>query len=396
MVGSGARRAARRRIVLVTTALLFTTVACNLCGSRTEDRVRRLTAGVWAGSPAANPPLLDHNDWTDLKQNDGVKTDASGEAELELSDCPGSLYVFTDSAIQVATCRKSQHQSGLAVCASQGSAYFNVQCTRRFTVYTSSGQVTIQGTALSVIYLPDQRLTLVVMLDGKADVEPVTDWQRGTTGEAIALGTGRFLWTWPDGEPTEIGGVPQREPVPVEELRILGEALAIEPWLETIGARARQEGIMPETWPSFGQEDTRPAVAVQLAADGGPLGNVDVQEALLAAIDKDSVAEQAFPDQKMEFLARVAGQTIDARSIAYDSGKAQEILGRAGYPYGFGATLLFPAGDDQLGRMAEAISAYLNKIGIDTGPVAMPPKDFEIRIDTMVEAGEAILWLQRR
>ena len=377
-----------RGITWITSVLSLAIVAgamvgCN--GSTTvppQDEVLRLTPVVWAGSPPTNPPLLDHNNWESLATGDVVRTDDAGQAQVQLVGCSGSLYVFKDGAIQVATCLKEEQASGLATCVQIGTAWFNVDCTSRFIVDTPGSRITIAGTAFSVTYMPERRLTLVIVFDGAVTVQPVVDFGTGDLApDGIRVASGEFL--------TAVPGLERVEPLPFEALPPLVQELGIRDWIEDIERRAESEDFLPAVWP-FRE------ASVTLLTAGGAFDEPTVQRAVLTAIDKEPLLARSFPDQEVAFLAALGGRRIDARQTPYDPELAQALLEEAGYGGGTTAVLLFPARDESLGRMAEAIAQYVTQVGIATKPAPVPAGDLQAQAATMGEAGEPVMWLERR
>ena len=161
--------------VIIAMAWLYVGAGCDGTSTTTppSDRVRRLATAVWAGSPGNNPPLLANGNWKNLNTNDSVRTDQFGEAELELDGCSGSVWVFDNSTLSVWTCTKQAEADNEFWCTEEGTAAFNIDCAARFVVDTPSALVTIQGTAFTVTYLPDDQLTLVTVLRGVVEVAPV-------------------------------------------------------------------------------------------------------------------------------------------------------------------------------------------------------------------------------
>jgi len=392
------RRRPLRLLLFYLGMLVCTTFACNI-GTPTlaKDRTRRMAPVVWAGSPATNPPLLNHDNWKDLNKDDAIKTDASGQAELQLVGCTGSLYVFIHTTITVSTCTEPELQSGLATCAQQGTGYFNINCTQRFIVDTYAGRVTVAGTAFSVTYVPDQRLLLVIVFAGRVEVQPVIDFGTGELApQGIPVNAGQFFYTMPGPEWPELHGLPAQTPLPLEELPLLVDELRIQPWMDSVGRRAKLEGVLPGNWPAFGAPGRPDVVTVVLHSAGGPLGNSRVQKAVLTAIDKDGVAGFAFRGQEVAFLATVSGVEVDARVVPYDTNSSKALLAEVGYPYGLDAHLVFPIEDKELLAMARAMAEDLAKAGIDVELLPVPAEDLNAKVKTMVAAGESVLWLTRR
>jgi ABC-type transport system substrate-binding protein len=116
---------------------------------------------------------------------------------------------------------------------------------------------------------------------------------------------------------------------------------------------------------------------------------------VLAAINKDTLAESAFPGQDIAFLAAVGDQELDARAIPHDPDRSRALLAEAGYPDGFGLRLLFPQEDEQLAAVAEIATADLDQVALGVKPVPVLAAEMDAFIDEFVGAGEPTLWLTR-
>jgi hypothetical protein len=91
-----------------------------------RDKVRRRQTDVRAGSPPNDLPVLNHDDWNDLVAGDSVRTDRSGEAELQLIGCDGNVYVFDNSMLSVWSCTKEAERNKEYWCVEEGTAGFNI------------------------------------------------------------------------------------------------------------------------------------------------------------------------------------------------------------------------------------------------------------------------------
>ena len=390
-------------IVLVVLAVLALVVLarCDLNGDDGggssgggPHRVRRLISQVWAGSPASNPPLLSGSSWQDLQTGDGITTDDSGEAELDLDGCSGSVYVFKESTIQVSACRKSEQASGLATCSQQGTSFFNVQCAGAFVVDTGSARVTVSGTAFSVSYVPGRRLTLLVVLEGRVRVQPVVDLDTGALGESITVKAPYFLYTLPGPTSPEFGGLPPREPLPLELLPPLVDAVGLEPWMDDLAQRAEQEGVLPAEWP-FGAaavEVVEAVPAVVLAFGGGPLEERNLQQGVLAAIDRTAIREQLFPGQPVDMIARLGADEVDADTVPYDPEFAIATIEAYGLTE---LRIVYLEGDLELTGVAKfALNGLLQFIpDVSLLPVARDDLDNVVR--NSLAAGQSVMWVTR-
>ncbi len=403
----GDRQRSMGWVLTIVGCLAFLVSACN--GEITRDQVRRLAAIVWYGAPLGGMPALNDDDWHDLNVGDEVRTDDTGEAELALVNCSGHIYLFGGSATVVAPCRKHDFDYASGQCLQAGFAWFNQVCSGRFVVGTLGAVIQAPATAFSVGYLPEEQLTLVMVFDGEVTVQPVLDVDSDTVAEEeIPVKAGQFLYTISGPVSPEIAGIPARQPLPVTELRPLADALGIQPWLEDVARRAKEDDLLPPDWPS-GEEPPEPVVteppdepvepgpvAISLGSGGGPLEDSYLQKILLTAINKDAAIEASFPGQEITFTTRLGNSEVDARLVAYDPEVAQKMLVEADYPDGFNLQLVYPEGDEQLARLAAAITGDLRKAGIGAERVVLPANEVRTYVKTALSAGQPVVWLERR
>ncbi len=104
----------------------------------------------------------------------------------------------------------------------------------------------------------------------------------------------------------------------------------------------------------------------------GPLLNTKVRQAINLAINRQQVnqivldgrglvATQPFPPFSPVYVSGLVG------SNHYDPAKAKELLAQAGYPHGFGFTLIIPGGGISIEeRLAALVQADLGAVGIRT------------------------------
>jgi len=381
-------------ILLVTGALmamgwLYVASGCDGTSTTTpSDRVRRLATAVWAGSPGNNPPLLANGSWKNLNTNDSVRTDQFGEAELELDGCNGSVWVFDNSTLSVWTCTKQAESNNELWCTEEGTAAFNIDCAARFVVDTPSALVTIQGTAFTVTYLPENRLTLVTVFRGVVDVAPVLDMDTLELGEPVPVEEGFFLYTMPGELSPEVGGVPAREPHPLSELPKIVYDLGIRGWMDGITRWGDGQQILPPDWP-FDPEQ------VTLDFDGGQLADRRVQEAVVSAIDQEAVVGRAFPNQEVQFTAVIGNNPVEANTIPYNPDQAQALLDEAGFDRGQVVTVVFPEEDDQVAMAAKLIAGDLSRIGIPVELTPVPGADLSAVMTKLASAGEPVIAVYR-
>jgi hypothetical protein len=345
----------------VIVALIWLIVGKGCGGTPNKDEVRRLQAQVRAGSPANSPPLLTDSNWKAMSAGDSVRADTSGEAELRLVGCDGSVYVFDNSTLSVWTCAKKAQANKVYWCIEEGTAGFNISCSARFDVVdTPSAQVNIKATAFTITYLPNEQLTLVTTLRGVVEVAPVLDMGTLEIGEAVEVPAGTFLYTTP-GVPPEIGGVPPREARPLYELPLIVDELGIRGWMDDITGWADVEQISQTWW-------TYPSIT--LDPDGGQLADPRVQEAFVFAIEQEVILADIFGDEAPQLVAIIGLEPVAASTFPYDPDQAQALLDEAGYDREQLVFIAFPEEDTQVAQVAKQIAGELSRINI---PVELLP-----------------------
>ncbi|RAI02041.1 peptide ABC transporter substrate-binding protein [Acuticoccus sediminis] len=127
------------------------------------------------------------------------------------------------------------------------------------------------------------------------------------------------------------------------------------------------------------RQDTDDAPSIE-GAEGNPLRDAKVREAISLAVNRDAIAERI-----MGGYAKPAGELLpppmfgtSGRAVdGYDPNKAKELLADAGYPDGFSITLGTPndryINDEQV---AQAVAQMLTRIGIKTSVDAVTASQF--------------------
>jgi HAMP domain-containing protein len=386
---------ARGRSVVLLAMAAGVILACGT-GSRPQARVRRLAGTVHAGMPAASPPLLAADEWTALNAGAGARTGAGGSAELEMNLCSGAVRLLPDSALRLGVCGTAETEAESATCTSGGTTYLNLACAEPYLADTYSGRVVVTDATLSMTYVAERRLTLVIVLDGQVTVRPVLDFRNGELDTGLSVGTGQFLYTSPGAESLELVDLPARQPLPVAELPRLVEELEIQEFMDRIRARASEAGLLPATWPAFKQPEQRNTVTILLFGAGGPLEDPAVYGALLEAIKKNAITERMFGQSRVVFLSEVGGATVDVSAIPQDPTSARAELAAAGYPQGFSVTVIYPLLNRvEYFEVGDAIMNDLRNIGLD---VALDPyghAELYAEIQRLIENDEAVIWLER-
>jgi hypothetical protein len=175
-----------------------------------------------------NGKSLENDIPRDLYAGWRVATDNEGQAMLNLGGC-GTVYLFHKSRFVMATCPKSQFGK-LGTCGSEGVFAYNNSCTRKFRrTETPGSEIELLGTFFGVIHRPEENLSLVLVSKGAVRVRPVIQIKNrvmeARTVEGVETGTGFFYYTTPGKDPADLGGVPQRQAQPFDELPKLLKAV---------------------------------------------------------------------------------------------------------------------------------------------------------------------------
>lgn len=214
-----------------------------------ESTYRRVESNVLAGENDSLRPLTD-DEWHDLLKQTQVNTDTNGEARLKLSGCM-EVYLFQKSKMSSSPCSKSESAGTNANCLHGGTAVYNSDCATRVgqvisepVNQTPNADITSTGTWFSVTYLPDQQLTIVVVLKGSVQVRPVLNAENRLLGEPVVVSEGHSNATIllrPGQE--DFGQIANlRQPKSFAEMPESMKA-NLQPWLDRIAQHAKADGI---------------------------------------------------------------------------------------------------------------------------------------------------------
>jgi extracellular solute-binding protein (family 5) len=334
-----------------------------------------------------NTGVTQLNWWSPFATGESLSTDASGQAKLNLSSCyPDSVYIFgnTSSTFNTSFCSKQELQSGLNSCVDYGTTYNS--CSGEFTVYTSSAKIVKNGTVFSVTYLPEHDLTLVVLLDGAAELLPVVSFGPVQYGSPVEIGAGQFAFVTPEGK---VGGLEAGTPYSLDQLPALAAALNIGDWMRDVGAQGKNDNVLPPAWPAeFGGTSAPYVVTLQ----GGALADPGVQSAFAYGVDwKTAFSQQAAGGQSVSAI--INGQQFNALAdFSYDPLKAQSILSDTAYKGGgFEVSLVYPEEEPQLQDAANVILDNLQVLGIKVAIRPTPGASLKDFVTTLAAAGEAVM-----
>lgn len=237
------------------------------------SKVRRHLARVAVVTAGAPSELVD-DAWHEIAEETRVTTDAQGEGVLKLSGCL-DIYLFQASGLVKAPCSRSALRSGNILCALRGTSAIYNSCAEKVVIETASAEIDLQGTWLSVTYLPERQASVIALFDGRAQVRPVLNSAERTLGEPSAVAAGQFWFSAPDGMSQPVTGLAARQSHPLERFPAVIQELKLEPWIDRIRQRAQADKISFPELPS-GPPDL---VITALEITGAPaesLGRVEV------------------------------------------------------------------------------------------------------------------------
>ena len=213
------------------------------------SQLRRYLANVWARTEAGgSPSMLNDDTWHAVKEGARVRTDAEGEGWLRVRDCM-TVYVFQKSEMMIAPCSKSEYTSGSINCQLAGTSVYNNSCESRIRqiIETPTAEVTLEGTWVSVTYLPAHQLTLTMVFQGQASIRPVIHMEGRKLGEPVVVKESQFWLSVPEDRRGEISDLPTaadaRQPQGFDRLQTLLDALGMNEWRDRIWKRAAEDKI---------------------------------------------------------------------------------------------------------------------------------------------------------
>jgi LysM repeat protein len=217
------------------------------------SEVRRELVMVWAGpggTDLISLPRLEDSEWHELPAGGWVYTDDAGEGWVRISDCM-LIYIFQQSRLIKAACPKSDYLGGNVTCAVEGSSVYNNQCASQIVIQTPSVELVLEGTWLSVTYLPEQQLSLIMVFEGQVSAHPVLNVDTYEQGAAVDIAAGYFWFSTPGATAEPIAGLAARESHSFDQLLPVVEELNLWQWIERITLRADMDGIPYPAIPPF-------------------------------------------------------------------------------------------------------------------------------------------------
>jgi DNA-binding transcriptional ArsR family regulator len=255
-----------------------------------ESTVRRDRANVLLGTREdISLTTLSDDEWHSLEDKGRVATDANGEGLLNFKGCM-SIHLFHDSELTTAPCSKAEYKSGNVICSVAGTSAFNNSCNSRVIIQTDSAEILLNGTWLTVTYLPSRQLSLISVKKGGATVWPVKNVTGWIRAEPIELKEGQYCYSSPGEIPRPINGLPQRQPLSQETLPKIDKELKLTSWLGNIEEKAKQDNVSTPrasvAGDSRGNANVTPATAGGGDAVGHAMGGrrYDLSQRILRAL----------------------------------------------------------------------------------------------------------------
>lgn len=324
----------RGSVILAVLALLLLVQACGTSTSQPkptqiavitpDSQVRRLSPAVFAGSSLPLPELT-NNLAVSLASGGMVTTNAQGEAEVVIQGCL-KLFIFQNGSLQRSTCRRSDVISGLGVCSTGGMTGVLNNCTSKIDIQTPSSSTQTTGTWFTVIYLPEDQLSIVQVYEGEVTVSAVIDPAADQWTEGMPLSAGNLWFTAPGPDAPVINGVWGRQPQPMESWQTLRPGLIdkypdLDQWMEAARIRAEVENL---TFPVF-LTPREGEIATQWI--GQIWADDRVQQAMLVGVDwKGILRNQWFEFDVIPRLQIRENFISDAREFSYDRDLALGLL----------------------------------------------------------------------
>ncbi|MEA3336763.1 MAG: hypothetical protein U9R25_12685 [Chloroflexota bacterium] len=399
----------RRHILLILVPMLITIFACvgpatpttpgiqtptptiDTAKVLTDSQIRRELPIVWMGPGNVSPlPRLRDSNWHDLAAGGKVTTDQDGEAWLDINDCL-RIYLFQDSQLVKAACPKSSYSGGNVTCSLAGTGVYNNTCGSQVVLQTPSADVVLESTWVVLTYLPDEKLTVVVVAEGEADVWPVTEFDtRETTPRPITVHDQELLFTAPDDELMDISGLPPRVPLPLVDVYPLVEELGLGIWLDRTVSRADQDNV---PFPQPDEIEREQAFVVRGA--GGLLEDPQVAQAVAHAVDWDGILEEMFPDAAPFVTLQFREEDVTTDQLEFDPDFVSDLLEGAGIADGFDIAVLVDEKDGELFEVAKWISGSLADAGLQPEFEAVPLDSAPGLIEALQADGAPALWVGR-
>jgi hypothetical protein len=277
-----------------------------------------------------------------------------------------------------------------------------------------SANVILRGTWVSLITVDNGALSIVTVLKGAADVVPVTqlEYRYGQLDDhsfvltfntrvldetqTIRLGPGESTYTASD---DYLASLPPNLTLPARTRldqvqfqslirQLLPRFPLLQGYLEDVSIRATIDGqIFPAVLGN----------TILLQGQGGFLVDKLQQQVVLLGVDWNAVQKVVAGAQPASLAFQLPGREglLTDPANAYDPNTANKISDE--YKIGRNPiTLLVPPGDDRLRTVANSMMEAFKAMNIPLNLKVVTPGELQPTINTSVEAGMPVLWLEWR
>jgi hypothetical protein len=263
------------------------------------------------------------------------------------------------------TCRRSDYESGLAVCATSGMISVVNECLAQVViVQTPNSEIVTTGTEFTVMYVEEADVTVVQVLEGAVVFTALL----GTTQipqPAIQVPENNMVFTSSFVIPATGGDqLPEREVLPLNDWDKLRSDLAVksayvDQWMESSRQIAVDQSL------TFSPQLVRPTGIVNLEMRGSAWSDSTMQTLVTETIPWleliHNVWPEAFVKPKLIFPER---QVEDARFLDVNREKIAVLFAAGAIPYPI--QIYANRSDQQSVAFAENLNEYLLSNGVDS------------------------------
>jgi hypothetical protein len=296
-----------------------------------------------------------------------VWTGYDGEARLTWSDCI-TVYTFYQTSIVasegtvVADCVQEDWGDD---CIASTTINEN-DCT--VNVVTLPADVTLSGTWVTIMYMKEYQLTLVIAHEGTATVTPRMKEADSTPDatQKFAVTGGNFAYTVPEeyrdkvAEVLDITKYPPRGVFPVSEIAPLARALVLVPRLQAVNERLIEFSV-----PNQIPQDVLNIQEIVVYGGGPDLDKTSVQEAVQLGVDWNRLGLETIPDRDVLFHARFGSAVGFTPLTVFDPERSKALLEEAGYGPGILVTVILDKNLPGSDGMQELLKSQLAEVGFE-------------------------------
>ncbi len=331
------------------------------------SQVRRLNAAVFTG--ARQPlPALDQDGFITLDANALITTDLNGEAEVVLNNCL-RIFVFQLSSLTRSTCRRADQQSGLAACSTGGIATVINNCTSKVKIESPSASVTTDGTMFSLIYLPEDQISLLQVYEGEVDVQGVTDMSSGQMSGGSTVEQDNLWFSAPGSQWDNINGIPAREAQEMSVWEAIRPELIVrypylDTWMDSTGEVIRAQNL------DFQSYLDKPNGTVQMGAVGPAFDEPNENVMLTQGVWWSDVEHSVWPDQNVRLTLTTPLETVeDARILEYNQEAAQGLVTSTSFQdFDYVIWIALDGNDPYSSLEYVKLSDYFQQLGLNPEP----------------------------